>query len=331
MPPDRTIVVTVIARERGGTASGDTVGATLYASSGPSLTSDATQLSQFSKRLASGSPRSIAFSFRVADPATLPDNNYYLVAAVTSQAASGSPPGLAVSTQPISFVHPLVQYSGTFVSQPNYPVVMGRRRTGIGKASVLVTNTGNIAGSGSATVTLFASADGLLDASAETIGSARASRVLPGKSKAIDVRLDAPYDLPAGSYSLLATVSPPDSASSPAVATAANPIAFTYAIPVFVIVRNHRTCYYGEDDGELIDFGDDAALTAIASGVAAIDTSDQPPSDLSAAMPATEPTTNPTTEPADGSDSGSDNSGDDSSSSDSGDDGGDSGDDGGDD
>ena len=148
------------------------------------------------------------------------------------------------------------------------------------------------------------------------------SHVLPGKSKAINVKLDAPYSSPAGTYSFLATVTLPGSTSKAAVAAAPNPIVLTYAIPVFAIVRHNRTCYYGEDNGELIDLGDDAAFAGLASGFAAIDTTDQPPSDLSAAVPATGPTTNPTTDPADGSDSGSDSGGD-WSSSDGGDDGGD--------
>ena len=54
VPPGGTILVTVIAKESSGIGSADTVGATLYASSEPSLSSDATQLAQTARRLASG-------------------------------------------------------------------------------------------------------------------------------------------------------------------------------------------------------------------------------------------------------------------------------------
>jgi hypothetical protein len=75
------------------------------------------------------------------------------------------------------------------------------------KVAVRVANVGDVRASGAAQVTLYASADGMLDAGDTPVGDAvRALKLKPGKSTAVKVALQAPGNLPAGDYTLLACV-----------------------------------------------------------------------------------------------------------------------------
>ena len=302
LAPGATGHVIVAARETGLAPASDTITAALYASPEPTLGADATSLGELSRSVGRGT-RALAFNFRFSDPGTLPDGSYYLIATVASASAMTNP-GVAASAHPVSLVQPVVDVAGSIVAQPVYPVLMVGRRAGMGTARVALFNAGNVPASGAVNVTLYASSDGMIDASSQVIGTGRALRVAAGKSKVVTVRLSVPYSVAAGSYTLLAQVNPPGGAArKSAVAVAPNPLVVTNTLPVFMVIRHHRECYYGEDNGQWIDYGDDAAAAGLASGLGALDTTDQAPSDLGAAVPSTNPTTSPTTDPTTGSDS----------------------------
>ena len=297
LAPGATGHVIVAARETGIAPASDSINAVLYASPELTLGADATPLAQSSRSVGRGT-RALAFNFHFSDPATLPDGNYYLIATVAS-ASDMTNPGAAVSAHPVSLVQPVIDVAGSIVAQPIYPVLMVGRRAGMGTARVALSNAGNVPTRGAINVTLYASSDGMIDASSQVIGTGRALRVAAGKSKVVTVGLSVPYSVAAGSYTLLAQVNPPRGvARKSAVAVAPNPLVVTNTLPVFMVVRHHHDCYYGEDNGELIDYGGDAAAAGLASGLGALDTTDQAPSDFAAAVPSTGPTTDPTTDPA---------------------------------
>ena len=142
-----------------------------------------------------------------------------LLATVAAPATSADPStgeaAMAVAVEPAT-----ADLSAAFATTTAVVTRPGKRATAV----VRVTNAGNTAAVGTVGLTLYTSADGLLDATAGLVTTLppRKLKLAPGKSVTLRVTFAVPADLTPGTTSLVANLSP---AVTPADANAADDVA----------------------------------------------------------------------------------------------------------
>ena len=191
----------------------DLLTAGLYASTSPTLDSNATLLTGLTQTARSNAGRGTTFHFRFSAPSTLPDGTYFLIARIDAPTSDGGTTETIVDA-PSTFNAQLgfTNLSGQIVRAPSNPLFVDASNAGDGSVRVRITNNGTAAPAGSVAVNLYAGASTSFDPSDILIGTAQ---VLPSglrahRSRSVLVRFEVPAGTVAGPYHLFASITPSD-------------------------------------------------------------------------------------------------------------------------
>jgi hypothetical protein len=176
---------------------------TLYASTDVSLLSDPTQIGTMTVsnlHIARHGTHAVNVSF--AYPPFTTQGNYYLVATAASSSSSAAP-AEAASQNTMSIAPAFVKLSPTFTGNTLVPIKPGKNAS----SALLIRNDGNVTATGTISITLYDSADNMLDSS-DTILTTTKPRKLnlhSGKNMILHIPFPAPADQQPG-YFLIATI-----------------------------------------------------------------------------------------------------------------------------
>jgi subtilase family serine protease len=180
------------------------VSITLYASTTSALSSDATTIITMGiPDLSLNGDKSKVEKIEFDYPTTL-SGSYYLIASVTVS-DTDTAAATAVTSKTVAIAEPTVDLGVEFSKNKLVKVKPGKNDT----ATLVITNTGNVTASGTLSLNLVASTDGLLDTLDLALASIanRKIKIGAGKSISLSVKFTAPADLTAGSYDLIASIS----------------------------------------------------------------------------------------------------------------------------
>jgi hypothetical protein len=143
-------------------------------------------------------------------PTTLADGDYELLAAVVGSPAVVGTPGVASSPTPVSIQTPFSDLSLQFATLPSQAIEIDGASAGERIATVFVTNSGNVPVQGRVDVSLYLSADNVLDSSDPLLATAknRPIALKPGKHSITGFRLAVPPGTAVGGYFLIAEITP---------------------------------------------------------------------------------------------------------------------------
>jgi subtilase family serine protease len=164
-----------------------------------------------------GAGKSKVVTLKYDYPTSLSSGAYFLLASLDEMGITVAP---AVTTSPTTVQINAAQVDLAASFAASQPVLAKQGRM----TSVVVTiqNLGNVAAIGTLGVNLYASTDGTLDMATDRLLTGLAGRavhIAPGHSTRIRLTFQAPTNLTAGSYSLIAAI---NSTTQPADANAAN-------------------------------------------------------------------------------------------------------------
>jgi subtilase family serine protease len=184
---------------------------TIYASTDGTLSSNDTVVTTLTiKSLSVGELGNKQYKLKFDYPTTLVTGSYDLIAIATAT-DTDTEPSTAVSATPVTITAPDVQLSASFGTQTAVTVKPGK------STSVVVTidNLGNVTAVGSLDLSLYASANGLIDTNSTLLNSLskKKIKIAAGKSIKLTVKFKAPADLTPGDYSLIASIAPTTSIS----------------------------------------------------------------------------------------------------------------------
>lgn len=296
--PGATNHVNVRLTNTSGSREAGTVTVSLYISPTPDVGSDAVVIGTASRAVGMRAGQSANFPFRFASPSAVPDGNDYLIAKVDGPASSDGSPSesIVIAPQTVAVVPSVVTLTGQ-VEAPMTPIYASQFAPSLGRAQVLVTNTGNVPARGPMQITLYASTSGALDASPTTVGVAtfQAAVIRPGAYHPFPVAIRVPAGTAVGSYTLFASIRSAQTVNA-VIATGARPLAVTN--PPVIIDR--RTHHHGDGSDNGADIG---VVVGVDAGTYFYDTGyDTSSTDTSEPAPDTsgsDTTTAPTTEPTD--------------------------------
>lgn len=190
-------------------AASGTVSVTFYASIDNAVETGDAVLATVTKAMTLKAGKSKVISAKFNYPAGLPDGSYFILARVDSGGAITEfreQNNDATSPAAIGVAAPFVDYAASGLTTKKTSVTPGFK-SGKQKATVVVTNNGNVASSASVTVRFVASADNVFDASDTVLGDlTKALKIKPGKSAKATATIVYPTGLAAGTVVLLARV-----------------------------------------------------------------------------------------------------------------------------
>jgi hypothetical protein len=190
-----------------------TAAVTFYASADDAIDSSDAVLATVNKRLKLKPGKAVAVKARFNYPAGVPDGNYFILARADSANAFGETDETnndASSATPVGIAAPFVDLAASDVRAGPPPVAVGTKPAKQ-KASVRVTNHGNVASNANVVTRFAASADATLDAGDVILGEvARPLRIAPGKAMTVSVPIEFPPGLVPGSYVVLVRVDAAD-------------------------------------------------------------------------------------------------------------------------
>jgi hypothetical protein len=205
----RPVRTTVQLRNAGGAAVDGEYDVALFASADAWLDPEDPQVGTVRRRVrvAPNGVRRLPVLFTV--PGSVAGGNYHLLAqadAGRTLAETREFDNVGASAAPLFMGPPVVDLSGTFAMNP---AVVTRRGARSVVATLSVLNAGNIPTAGPVTISLLASADGMIDAADVSLGNqTRAMRIRPGGRRLLRLRVALPSSLPAGTYRLAARIDP---------------------------------------------------------------------------------------------------------------------------
>jgi hypothetical protein len=133
----------------------------------------------------------------VPTPTTLPTGNYFLLAELNGQ---------IITTAAVAVQSPFSSLSVSFAGLPGKPIEIDGWSAGARAAAVAVTNSGNVPLKGTVDVSLYLSADGLVDGTQSLLATVPNVNIAlkPGKSKVVQLRIAVPPGTAVGGYFLIA-------------------------------------------------------------------------------------------------------------------------------
>ena len=142
---------------------------------------------------------------RFTRPDGLATGDYDYIAAATAD-GTNTAAAEAVTAAPVAIEAPVVDLSTAFADEQPIHVNPGRPS----RALVTVTNDGNVTAAGTLGLTLYASSDATLDAGDTVLTELPTKKVhlRAGKAMKLRVRFTSPEGLAAGSYVVIASVTP---------------------------------------------------------------------------------------------------------------------------
>jgi subtilase family serine protease len=194
---------------------------TMYVSSTPTLDASATAVTTLTiSKLGLRAGSSRTQTLRFAYPKGLPAGQYYLIAQ-TSATGTNTTPDDALAATGVFISPPTVDLAASFSGQA-VSVFPGRN----GTANLTIQNLGNVTATGTFSLALYASLDGVVDPSDVLLATSILKKIsiAPGRSITLHIRFKAPANLAAGSYNLIAATY---GVSQPADGNTANNIAVT--------------------------------------------------------------------------------------------------------
>ena len=207
---------TVQLRNAGGAAVNGEYDVALFASPDAWLDPEDPQVGAVRRRVrvAPNGVRRLPVAFTV--PSSVAGGNYHLLA----QADAGRTlsetrefDNVGASAAPLFIGPPVVDFSGAFAVNPT---VVTRRGVRSVVATLSVLNSGNIPTAGPVTISLLASADGMIDNADVSLGNqTRVMRVRPGGRRLLRLRVALPSGLAAGAYRLAARIDPAGAVPEP--------------------------------------------------------------------------------------------------------------------
>ena len=175
----------------------------LYASTDATLaagTGDVTELTVPAVQLKAGASRAVTLKFTY--PAASAATDDYLI--VQADAYDGDLADTFATAAPVTVAPPTADLSVGFTSPAPLVVTPGRG----GKATIRLTDLGNVTSAGTVVVDLYASTTGTADGAVLLKTITRHVRLAAGKSTAFAVPFRFPADLTAGATTLVATIAP---------------------------------------------------------------------------------------------------------------------------
>ena len=147
--------------------------------------------------------RSQDFRLTFTYPANAPAGSYYLLSSVTVEKSNGNDQTVLVSPTQVAVAPPVVSLTPTITNFRGVFVRPGKRAT----ATVRIFNSGNSTAAGILNLSLFASADGAVDASDTLLKTiSRRIRIAPNSSSVFSISFIAPTTLTPGAYNIVAQI-----------------------------------------------------------------------------------------------------------------------------
>lgn len=156
-------------------------------------------------KLGRGASKTLSLTANV--PSSIADGNYFVLASIDSTnaaAESNEANNVAASGAPVTIAHSFIDLSGAFAGKLPKAISSGKAAA----VSILVGNIGNVAATGSISISLFASADrshGPADTLITTITGQKIA-IKPNRSHPVLAHLQTPAGLAKGNYFLIAVV-----------------------------------------------------------------------------------------------------------------------------
>ena len=197
--------VTVKVANTGTAASAGPVRVTLYASADATLDPGDANLLTVTKNLKVKGKGSKNVNARVVFPASLPNNTYFVLAAIdepNTVAEENDFNNVAASTNSVVIAEPFVDLTGSFPKSPAIQLTRGQSVP----LSLLLQNSGNVAAGGNVALNIVISADGQPDAADAVLAAVtRKVNLKPGASKALKLKLKIPAAQGHGTFRIIAT------------------------------------------------------------------------------------------------------------------------------
>jgi hypothetical protein len=211
-----TATVRVRITNGGATTFAGSVPIAVYLSADGTVTSQDTAAATANKSLKLKAGKSAVVAVKFTYPVGLTTGAYHIVTAVAGSATTA--PAIASAAGTVSLTAATVDLSPTIVAGAKGVAVKPGKRA---SAAVRITNSGNTTAAGTVSVTLYATASGVVDSAAVVVGTLTGKKVkiAARRSTTVAVPFTAPASLAAGSYKLVAVVS---STTSPADDTLAD-------------------------------------------------------------------------------------------------------------
>ncbi|HZL38085.1 MAG TPA: hypothetical protein VFC78_22405 [Tepidisphaeraceae bacterium] len=211
LPPGGMNHLSVVVRNVGDSPAKGPVTVQLYASADPTLdTGSDVLLGSATRGINIKAAGRAPVNIRFASPAGLGDGSFYLIAKVTGGAGIGdtnTANDVVTASAPVTIRQPFVNLVTQFSRLPLQPGAANGVLPG-SNAVVRITNAGNSAARGEATVSWFLSKDQVLDSGDLLLASAPPRRLTlaPGASTSFSARIHVPGGTAVGTYFLLAQV-----------------------------------------------------------------------------------------------------------------------------
>jgi hypothetical protein len=184
--------------------------------------------------------------------------------------------GALVTAAPVNIQAPFSDLAVSFAGLPSKPVEIDGYSAGQRVATVNITNDGNVAVNGKINLSLYLSANNVLDTNASLIQTISDAKVAlkPGKSKAVQFHIAVPPGTAIGGYFLLARANGLGSlasvTSSNSVAVSSRRIAVVNQLPRAININNNTYVnIYGDagdggdyDNGGYVDDSGDSDAVA---------------------------------------------------------------------
>jgi uncharacterized membrane protein len=154
------------------------------------------QIATITKKIKLNSTATKTLKLKIPAFPSVADGAYNILGQVT---ATGVDPGVSVADEQVVIAAPFVDLSGTFATLPAM-LTKGKK----GRASITVTNTGNVDAKGLVAIQIAAAADAS-GAGAGPVATANAKLAIkPGKSKAVKLNFLLPAETPSGTFFVVA-------------------------------------------------------------------------------------------------------------------------------
>lgn len=299
LPPGGINHLNVKVTNPGGQIEAGRATVSIYLSNTQTLGNDALLLGTATRKIHLRGGQSTAFPVRFASPTSLPDETGYLLARIDGPT---NPDGsanetIALAPQAVSVVQPFVDLVGQIAQQPS-TVFVSSASPGIAAARVKVFNSGNVTAHGPLQITMYSSADSMLDSGDTVISVANFAGIAirPGASRTFPVRLSLPAGTAVGSYTLLAAI---NSAHTIAEINSGNNIAVgqhpfvVAAAPILVDLRDHHHQDNNNDNNQSVILIDDGSEDVQSVYVDNSDSQDSAPAPSDGSDASTQPASQP--------------------------------------
>jgi hypothetical protein len=155
--------------------------------------------------------QSRVFPLQFTFPSTAPGGSYYLIGSVTAEKSDGEDQFVVASTTQVTLIFPTVDLKAAIVNRGAIAVTAAQS----GVADVRITNVGTVLARGAVTLSLYTSADDVLDSDDTLLHTlTRRMQLRPGQSITVAVPFKAAAGLQPGGYFVIAGISsrtaPPD-------------------------------------------------------------------------------------------------------------------------